>query len=683
MDQKYESLFTPFSIGNCEIKNRIVLEPMGGTSMISMLDNSYDEKLHDYFIDKAKNDVGLIIPGITMIKPVLGGWLYQFPEGFKNVRPLIDEIHSYGAKVFFQLTAGLGRAMPLSPAMMEMMQNMPAGAPTINVGDLLVSADQGAPDKWMPEVKVRALTVDEIHEYVDAYAKVALLCKEEAGVDGVEIHAVHEGYLLDQFTTKYTNHRTDEYGGSLENRYRFPAEVVRAIKDLCGEDFPVSLRYSVTSKTKGFNQGAVPGEDYVEAGRDMEESEWAIKFLEEAGYDSFNCDNGTYDAWYWAHPPVYMPLNCNLEDVTHIKNYTTKPVICAGRMEPDTAAASIAAGDIDAMGVARQFLCDTEWVTKIEEGREEDIRPCISCQTGCFAMGTYKGAGAVVDFQNASTILSHCALNPRTLEESKYPVIQAENPKHIAVVGGGIGGMEVAIQSAKRGHSVDLYEKTDQLGGVFISATTPSFKEKDKELVEWYRREVKKYPEISIHVNTEITSIDELDADEIVLATGAEPKKLPIPGFDKTVEAMDYLLGNKEVGETVAVIGGGLTGCEIAYNLVLEGKKPFIVEMLNDLVVGVGICAANSQLLRDYLAYYKVPVYLESSLKEVKDGSVVISTPEGEKEIACDSTIASVGYNPAPTIAPESEHVHIIGDAAKVGNLKSVIWAANDLVMTF
>ena len=682
MDQKYSSLFTPFTIGNVEIKNRIVLEPMGGTSMISMMDNSYDEKLHDYFIDKAKNDVGLIIPGITMIKPVMGGWLYQFPQGFKDVRPLIDEIHSYGAKVFFQFTAGLGRAMPMNPMMIQMAQNMPEGAPNLDIGSFLVSADDGAPDKWMPEVKVRGLTVDEIHEYVDAYAKCALLAKEESGVDGVEIHAVHEGYLLDQFTTKYTNHRTDEYGGSLENRYRFPVEVVQAIKAVCGDDFPVSVRYSVTSKTKGFNQGAVPGEEFEEAGRDMEESEWAIKYLEDAGYDMFNCDNGTYDAWYWAHPPVYMPLNCNLEDVKHIKNFTSKPVVCAGRMEPETAAESIAAGEIDGMGVARQFLCDTEWVTKLEEGREEDIRPCIACQTGCFAMGTYKGAGAVVDMQNASTILSHCALNPRTLEERKYPVIQAENPKKIAVVGGGIGGMEVAIQAAKRGHTVDLYEKTDVLGGVFISATTPSFKEKDRELVEWYRREIKKYPGITIHMNTEVKSIDELDADEIVLATGAEPKKLPIPGFDKTVEAMDYLLGNEEVGQTVAVIGGGLTGCEIAYNLALEGKKPFVVEMLNDLVVGVGICAANSQLLRDELAYHEVPVYLESSLKEVKDGSVVIETPEGEKEIACDSTIASVGYNPAPTIAPESEHVHIIGDAAKVGNLKSVIWAANDLVMS-
>ena len=166
----------------------------------------------------------------------------------------------------------------------------------------------------MPQYKCHGLTVEEIHEYVEAYAKTAKLCKDN-GVDGVEVHAVHEGYLVDQFTMPYSNHCTDEYGGSFENRYRFAVEVVRAIKAACGEDYPVSLRYSVLSKTKGLNSGAVPGEDYVEVGRDTTESERAIRYLQEAGYDSFNCDNGTYDAWFWAHPPVYMPLNCNMEDV--------------------------------------------------------------------------------------------------------------------------------------------------------------------------------------------------------------------------------------------------------------------------------------------------------------------------------------------------------------------------------
>lgn len=225
----------------------------------------------------------------------------------------------------------------------------------LNMNDLMVAPDEGVPNVWMPEYPCRALTVKEILEYVNAYAQVSLLAKK-AGFDGVEVHAVHEGYMMDQFTMPYTNHRTDEYGGSFENRYRFPVQVVQAIKALCGQDFPVALRYSVVSKTKGYNSGAVPGEEFEEAGRTMEESEKAIQYLEKAGYDCFDCDNGTYDAWYWAHPPVYMPLNCNLDDVMHIKKFTSKPVFCAGRMQVDSAADAIRAGKLDGVTIGRQFL---------------------------------------------------------------------------------------------------------------------------------------------------------------------------------------------------------------------------------------------------------------------------------------------------------------------------------------
>ena len=275
---------------------------------------------------------------------------------------------------------------------------------------------------------------------VQAFAKTAKKCKE-AGVDGVEIHAVHEGYLIDQFTTEYTNNRTDEYGGSFENRYRFPVEIVRAIKEACGEDYPVSLRYSVVSKTKGFCEGALPGEKFKEIGRDMKESEKAAKYLQDAGYDMLDADNGTYDAWYWAHPPMYMPLNCNLEDVAHIRKFVDIPVVCAGRMEPYTAANAIKNGEIDAMGVARQFLVDSHWVTKLIENRVEDIKPCICCHNACLTMSHYKGIAngcAMAD----SIHMSRCALNPKTMDGGKYDYKPAKVKKNIAIVGGGIGGME-------------------------------------------------------------------------------------------------------------------------------------------------------------------------------------------------------------------------------------------------
>lgn len=197
------------------------------------------------------------------------------------------------------------------------------------------------------------------------------------------------------------NWREDEYGGSFENRFRFPVEIVQCIKRYAGEDFPVSLRYSVKSYTKTWGKGAVPGEEFVEWGRDMPESEKAIKYLGDAGYDFFNCDNGTYDAWYWAHPPQYMPDNCNLADVEHIKKFTDKPVACAGRMLPETAAEEIAAGRLDAVAIARQNLVDPDWIIKIQEGREDEIKPCIRCHNGCFNFAKYKGTANIQGLEDS------------------------------------------------------------------------------------------------------------------------------------------------------------------------------------------------------------------------------------------------------------------------------------------
>jgi 2-enoate reductase len=276
--------------------------------------------------------------------------------------------------------------------------------------------------------------------------------------------------------------------------------------------------------------------------------------------------------------------------------------------------------------------------------------------------------------------LSRCALNPETMQSKKYHLEPAKKQKKIAVIGGGIGGMEAAIACARRGHSVTLYEKSDKLGGVFIAAAAPSFKEKDKALIAWYIRELAKYP-ITVNMNTEITDVSTLDADEIIVATGAVAKRIPVKGAETAVEAVDYLLGNKTVGDNVVIIGGGLTGCEIAYELYLNGKKPVIVEMQDDLIVTPGICLANTSYLRDFFKTNNVPVYLETALSEIHNDSVTLKDKEGNSfKVDADSVILSVGYNPAP-LAEKSKHVHVIGDAKKVGNLRSVIWGAWDVAM--
>ena len=682
MNQKYEALFTPWKIGNVEIKNRIVLCPMGGTSLFGWMEpNHFDKEAAKFFLERANNNVGLIIPGIAPLKDTLGGrWLWQNKKMFEELKSYMEEIHKTGAKLFVQLTAGMGRSWAITDHVMLLHKNPALRAiakPILDTSYQLASPSE-LPARWAPEITTRALTVDEIEEIVEAFAKTAKLCKE-AGVDGVEVHAVHEGYLLDQFTLKYTNKRTDEYGGSFENRYRFATEVVTAIKAACGEDYPVSLRYSVESKVKDFGVGAVPGETYTEIGRDMEESEKAVKYLQDAGYDMLNADNGTYDSWYWAHPPQYMPQNCNLEDVAHIKQFVDIPVVCAGRMDPETGAKAVEEGRIDAVGVARQFLADSEWVTKLMEDRLEEIRPCICCHNACFNFSHYEGVANAQDFGDTCH-LARCALVPSVMQSDKYKIVPAKKPKKIAVIGGGIGGMETAIVLAKRGHNVTLYEKDSKLGGIFIAAAAPSFKEKDRDLIRWYEREITRYP-IEVKLNTEVKELASLDAEEVIIATGATARKIPVKGAEYAMDATEYLLGTKTVGENVTIIGGGLTGCEIAYDLYLQGKKPTIVEMKDDLIAVKGICLANTSFLRDFFATNKVPVYLETKLGEVlEDGVIAIDKTGNSFKINADSVILSVGYNPAP-LAPKGKHVHIVGDAKKVGNLRTVIWNAWDVAM--
>ena len=684
MDAKYEALFTPWKVGNVEIKNRIVMCPMGGTSLFGWFELTgcgFDKEAAKLFLERANNNVGLIIPGIAPLRDTFWGkWLWQNPKMFEELKEFMDEIHKTGAKLFVQLTAGMGRSWAITELVGPLHKNKFTRAlikPILDTSHELASPS-AQPARWAPDIICPEMTKEQIHEIIEAFAKTAKLCMD-AGVDGVEVHAVHEGYLLDQFAIEFFNKREDEYGGSFENRYRFAAEVVKAIKETCGEDFPVSLRYSVESKLKGFQKGIVPGENAKEMGRNMEESERAAKYLQDAGYDMLNADNGTYDSWYWAHPPMYMPQNCNLDDVAHIKKFVDIPVVCAGRMEPEDAAKAIAEGRIDGMGVARQFLADPEWITKLIEDRLEDIRPCICCHAGCFNFSSSKGHYNTQDLKDTMG-LARCALNAETMQSKKHYIKPAKKQKKIAVIGGGIGGMESALVCAKRGHKVTLYEKSGELGGVFIAAAAPSFKEKDRDLIAWYKRELTKYP-IEVKMNTEVTDIATLDADEIIVATGSKANRIPVPGVEKSVQAVDFLLGKAEAGEKVTIIGGGLTGCEIAYELYLQGKKPTIVEMQDDLITTPGVCLANTSYLRDFFEANKVPVHLETRLNEIADDGVTVTDKEGKTfKIDADTVILSVGYKPQP-LAPKAKNVHLVGDCDKVGNLRSVIWGAWDICM--
>ena len=684
MNPKYQALFTPWKIGNVEIKNRIVQCSMGGTSLFGWLEPChFDKEAANHLLERSKHNVGLVLPGMQCVRDTMGKrWLYQNDKMFRELAEWMPEFHKYGGKLFVQLAAGFGRSMAINDMMVNLLKNPTLGKlakPFLDVEYCCASASE-TPNRWAEGINSRPMTVEEIHEMVEAFGKTAKKLRD-AGVDGVEIHAVHEGYLLDQFTIANWNYRKDEYGGSFENRFRFPVEIVQCIHRYAGEDFPVSLRYSVVSKTKGWCKGAMPGEEYVEFGRDMEESEKAVKYLEEAGYAMFNCDNGTYDAWYWAHPPQYMPDNCNITEVEHIKNYTNAPVVCAGRMEPAFAAQEIEAGRIDAVAIARQNLVDPEWVDKILEGREENIKPCIRCHNGCFNFAKYKGTANIQSMED-SLHLARCALTPPTMQHERYKIVPTKNPKKVAIVGGGIGGMECALVLKRRGHVPTIFEKTGELGGMFLTASAMSFKENDRELVQWYLREIGRQG-IDVRFHAEVNDLGTLRGyDEIIVATGSVPRNMPdVKGFDRTVTLTELLREKKEVGDKVMFFGGGQSACEAAYEMILQRKHPMIVEYAKDLVPAQNVCLANASFLRDMMEYKNVPVYLESTITEIGDGYVIVRYKDGTTEnVACDNVVNGIGFVPTP-VGEKARNVHRVGDCVAIGNLRTAIWRAWDVCM--
>ena len=672
---KYEALFTPLKVGGVTIKNRFVHAPMEGTAPLEWTTGyKFNEHAKEYLLDRARNDVGLIIPGIITVKSMIGGkWLYKSGKKFqKELTEFMDEIHKNDCKMFVQLGAGFGRVMVMIDMLAGLMDKKFL-AKMLKVNRITASPSE-LPSVWDPNRKCPEITVEEIKEIIEGYGKGAKVLKD-CGVDGVEIHAIHEGYLLDQFTIKNTNNRTDEYGGSLENRARFVTDIIKAIKKECGEDFPVVVRYSVTSKMRGFNKGALPGEKFEEFGRDYEESAKLAKLLEEAGADALDADNGSYDSWYWAHPPMYMPLACNLDDAKFIKKQVNIPVFCAGRMEdPNTGVEVIEKEEIDAVAIGRQFLADPEYVVKVKEDRLDDIKPCLACHNACFAVAQKPEGGANM----ASWGNGKCAITPYTLNESARALKPLEKKKKIAVIGAGIAGMEFARIATLRGHEVTIYEKGNELGGVFIAAAAPKFKEKDKMLLKWYAKQMKDL-NIKIEFNHEVTEeeLKTLEADEIIYAVGAKRRELNISGGEKAIDAIEYLRGEAEVGENVVIIGGGLTGCEIAYDAVLNGKKPVIIEAQPYILNMPLLCAANSNMLKEIIRYYNIPVYTSSNVVRITDNEVVIEKDGEEQLIVADTVIKSIGYNNSGV--ESKDNFHVIGDAEKVGNLKDVIWTAYDL----
>lgn len=625
---KYSKLFSPIKIGSITIKNRFAMAPMGPLGLADA-NGGWNQRGIDYYVERAKGGTGLIITGVTFFDQVVEKQdpstvpnpLYKPVNFVKTSREMTERIHAYGSKIFLQLSGGFGRVT----------------IPT-NVGDIPPIAPSAIPHRWLDKT-CRAITVDEIHAIVKQFGEAAFHAKR-AGFDGVQIHAVHEGYLIDQFAISMFNQRTDEYGGSLENRLRFAKEIVEEIKKTCGDDFPVTLRFSVKSMIKDWRVGALPGEDFEEKGRDTEEGLKAAKLLESYGYDALDTDVGTYDAWWWNHPPMYQKKGLYREYCKMVKEVVDIPVFCAGRMDnPDMALEAIENGECDVIDLGRPLLADPDYCNKLRCGKITQIRPCISCHEGCM--------GRV-----ASYSLLNCAVNPQAARERVNAYEPILKKKKVLIVGGGVAGCEAARVLAIRGHQPVVYEKGSRLGGNLIPGGAPDFKEDDIALADWYTNELNRLG-VHVHLNTELNEeeIKAMDYDTVILATGSKPKVFSLGDDSHTYTAEQVLLKQKDAGKKTVVVGGGLVGCETALWLAQNGIHVTIVEALDKVMAVNGpLCAANKEMLEALLPFNGVEIITGAKVTEFANGEVKVDTKEGSKTIMSDSVILSVGYKEENTL---------------------------------
>lgn len=660
MKKEYKPLFEKVKIGNVEMKNRFAMAPMGPLGM-GDAEGGFNQRGIDYYVERAKGGTGLIITGVTFVDNHVEGHsmpstpcsTYNDVHFVRTARELTEKVHAYDSKIFIQLSAGFGRVT----------------IPT-NLGEHPPVAPSAIPHRWLDKI-CRPLTKEEIHEIVTQFGKGAYNAKR-AGFDGVQIHAVHEGYLMDQFAISMFNQRTDEYGGSLENRLRFAKEVVEEIKRTCGEDFPVTLRYSVKSFIKDWRVGALPGEEFEEKGKDTEEGLEAAKLLEGYGYDAFDVDVGTYDSWWWNHPPMYQKKGLYIPYCKMVKEVVSVPVICAGRMDnPELAVSAINDGACDLVSLGRPLLADAFYVQKLQRGEEDRIRPCLSCQEGC--MGRLQHYAAL-----------NCAVNPQACRERSESLKPALSKKKVWIIGGGVAGCEAARVLAIRGHEPVVFEKTDRLGGNLIPGGVPDFKEDDHFLANWYENELK-HLNVEVHKNTTVTAdeIRKSGADEVILATGSTPKRFQL-GTGECNTASEILMGEVKAGETVAVLGGGLVGCETALWLREQGKNVSIIEAMSDILsVNGPLCTANLDMLKELIPFHQIDVMASAKAKNYDGKTLTVETANGDKTLAVDTVVLAVGYQSETSLYEELKdelfNLHVLGDASSVSNIMYAIWDAYEV----
>jgi 2,4-dienoyl-CoA reductase-like NADH-dependent reductase (Old Yellow Enzyme family)/thioredoxin reductase len=605
------------------------MSPMG--TYYAETDGRFSPKQIDYLGERAKGGAGMIIPETVFAVRPDGNLLYVGDDtSLPALVEITDICHTYGAKICAQMGCGLGRNSFMYP-----------GAPQ-------PTAPSAIPNFYDPSILCRPLENDEIKEIVASYGPAARRIAA-AGFDCIEVHG-HTGYLIDQFMTPLWNKRTDEYGGSMENRVRFPVEIVKEIRGAVGPDYPILFRISVDHKFPG--------------GRTLEDSLPLVKSLEQAGVDAFDIDAGCYDAMQWIFPPSYLGDSCMLDLAAAVKKIVSVPVLNSGNHTPDSALEAVEAGSIDFVMMGRQFLADPDLPNKLALGTTRDIRPCLRCNDGC-----HRAQGGV-----------GCAVNIQAARERVFNIEKTRAPKKVAVIGGGPSGLEAARVAALKGHQVTLYEKSDNLGGQMRPAATPSFK-RLSEFIKWYEYQMEKLNVTVKYGCTIKADSPELEsADQVVIAVGASPLIVPISGIDgkNVINVIDaHLYPERVKGDTIIVAGGGLSGADYALEAAHAGRKVKLVEMRDRIIQDCNFY--NMGTLRGLLEQEKVEILTSHRVIKIDDQGIIAETGGKEVRITGDVVVAAFGSKAnraqAEALRANLPNRRIAGDCNEIGNIHKAVYA--------